>query len=566
MREIFKLIPSEYRKGCIIVALLVPVMALLNLIGVAALVPVMMLVVQPDKLAASSLGHFMERFGLSSGMDSALLVIGAVIIILILKTILSLLITNYQNRYLMKLYRNLSSRLFVSLYSKGLVYVKNNNSARLTFNIIGVCYNFVMGYLGGWMRLVGEVVFSVFLFASLMIYSPVATLMSMGAFIPVMLLYVLLVRKPLGNMSKKENDLRREQNKLIYEAFRGYSEVQINDAFPEIKQRFERGLESIAGYRVRSSLIQSVPSYLLEMAVVLVVSVMMLFNLNGSDPDNIMFIGIFGVAMLKMLPTIRSIIGSISALNVTEYTKEVIKDIESQGDFRMPEDRDIKALDFERSIQVRNLSFAFEDDDEKVIDNLSFEIRKGERFGIVGRTGTGKTTLFNLLLGLYRPVEGGIYVDDVLITPENTPSWHKLIGYVPQDVFIADTSVLENVALGEDASSIDVERVKLALAQASLSDFVEGLPDGLQTRIGEAGSKISGGQRQRLGIARALYKNASVLFFDEATSSLDSQTEEEVNQAISALSTDHKELTIIVISHRESTMKFCDRIFKLSAE
>ena len=210
-----------------------------------------------------------------------------------------------------------------------------------------------------------------------------------------------------------------------------------------------------------------------------------------------------------------------------------------------------------------NLSFRFEDADGYVLENLNLSIRKGERFGIMGRTGAGKTTLFNLLLGLYHPTEGGIYVDSQLLSPENMPSWHKLIGYVPQDVFIADASVLQNVALGVEPSKIDRRRVEEALRQASLGDFIAELPEGLDTRIGEAGSNISGGQRQRLGIARALYKKAEVLFFDEATSSLDSQTEAEVNKAISALSSEHKELTIIVISHRESTMEFCDRIFRI---
>lgn len=564
MKEIFRLIPPQYRRKCISVALLVPVKALLNLVGVAALLPVMMLVLQPEKLQSSAFGVYISRMGIAPGRSFAMLVVLLVIVLLVIKTILSLWITNYQNRFLLSLYKNLSSRMFVSLYSRGLIYVKNNNSSKLSFNIVGVCYNFVMGYLGGWMRLIGEVVFAICLLAALLIYSPYATLLSLGAFLPVMLLYILAVRRPLGNMSKKENDLRREQNKLLYEAFRGYSEVQINDAFPDIRERFEQGLDTISRYRVRTGLIQSIPSYLLELAVVLIVAVLMLFSVNASDPQSILFLSLFAVAMLKMLPTIRSIISSISALNVTEYTKEVISDINTRGEYTCPERaEEVEPMKFEREISVRNLSFRFDDADGYVLENLNLSIRKGERFGIMGRTGAGKTTLFNLLLGLYHPTEGGIYVDSQLLSPENMPSWHKLIGYVPQDVFIADASVLQNVALGVEPSKIDRQRVEEALRQASLEEFIAELPEGLDTRIGEAGSKISGGQRQRLGIARALYKKAEVLFFDEATSSLDSQTEAEVNKAISALSSEHKELTIIVISHRESTMEFCDRIFRI---
>lgn len=563
MKEVWGLIPKEYRRGCLRVAVLVPVKAVLDLVGVAALLPVMLLVLDPAKLQDSVLGRFARVVNFPIDGNFTLFVILAVILVLLLKTLLSLLIINYQNRFLLGLYRNLSSRLFVSLYSRGLLYIKNQNSSRMAFNVIGVCHNFVMGYLGGWMHLFGELAFVVLLLTALMIYSPKATLMAVCAFIPVVLLYILVVRKPLNSMSRKENEARREQNKLLYETFRGYSEVQINDAFPGIQKRFSDGLSNISDFRIRTSLLQSIPSYLLELSVVAIVAVMMLFGLDAKDPENVLFLGIFAVSLLKLLPTVRSIIGSISALNVTEYTKEVISDIKTPAVFKVLHDDKVKPMSFEREIKVDNVTFAFEDEETPVIKSMNFSIAKGRRFGIKGRTGAGKTTLFNILLGLYPPTSGAVRVDGVELGVDNLPSWHKIIGYVPQEVFVADTTILENVALGFKSSEIDREKAETALQQASLLDFVKSLPDGLDTMIGEAGCKMSGGQRQRLGIARALYKDASVLFFDEATSSLDAQTELEVNQAIQNLSDNHKELTIIVISHRDTTLSFCDEILEL---
>lgn len=563
MREVWGLIPKEYKRGCLRVAVLVPVKAVLDLIGVAALLPVMLLVLDPAKLQDSVLGRFARLLDFPIDGNFTLFVILAVILVLLIKTLLSLLIINYQNRFLMGLYRNLSSRLFVSLYSRGLLYIKNQNSSRMAFNVIGVCHNFVMGYLGGWMHLFGELAFVVLLLTALLIYSSKATLMAVCAFIPVVLLYVLVVRKPLNSMSRKENEARREQNKLLYETFRGYSEVQINDAFPRIQQRFVNGLSNISDFRIRTSLLQSIPSYLLELSVVAIVAVMMLFGLDAKDPENVLFLGIFAVSLLKLLPTVRSIIGSISALNVTEYTKEVISDITTPTVFKVLHNDKVKPMSFEREIKVDNVTFAFEDEETPVIKSMNFSIAKGRRFGIKGKTGAGKTTLFNILLGLYPPTSGAVLVDGVALGVDNLPSWHKIIGYVPQEVFVADTTILENVALGFNASEIDREKAETALQQASLLDFVKSLPNGMDTRIGEAGCKMSGGQRQRLGIARALYKDASVLFFDEATSSLDTQTEMEVNQAIRDLSDNHKELTIIVISHRDTTLSFCDEILEL---
>ncbi|MDR0907719.1 MAG: ABC transporter ATP-binding protein/permease, partial [Rikenellaceae bacterium] len=194
------------------------------------------------------------------------------------------------------------------------------------------------------------------------------------------------------------------------------------------------------------------------------------------------------------------------------------------------------------------------------IDHLSLTIRKGERIGIHGVSGGGKTTLFNLLLGFYPPESGQILVDGVSIEGANRRKWQNIVGYVPQEVFVMDSTIAENVALGGE---IDRERVLQAIEAARLADFVAGLAEGIDTHIGEGGARLSGGQKQRLGIARALYKRAEVLFFDEATSALDTATESEINASIHGLSESHAEITIIIIAHRESSLAFCDRVIEI---
>ena len=546
IKRILELVPREYRLGCFKMAALVPVKAALDLVGVAALIPVMLLVLEPGRLPFP-----------------AWMVLGGIVAVLCAKIVMSLLITRFNIRYLMGLYRSLSSRAFASLFAKGLVYVKNNNSARMTFNVTGVCYNFVMCYLGGWMKLIGELAFVLFLFIGMMIYSMKATLLSICAFVPGVLIYLFAVRKPLRQMGRRENEMRREQNRIVNETFRGYSEVRVNDAFPMIMDRFTRGLEEISAFRLRGSLIQSIPSYLLELSVVVLVAVLTMITLpEGSGADGAVFLGVCTVVMIKLLPTVRNILGCMSAITATKYTQEILGDMTAVPDDETRSE-DVIPIPFNDRISLKNVTFGFDDGAAPVINGLDLEIPKGCRLGIKGRTGAGKTTLFNILLGLYTPQEGSLYVDGEKITADNLARWHKIIGYVPQDVFIADSTIIQNVALGCDPDRIDRDKVINALEQASLMDFVNGLPDGIDTRIGEMGSRMSGGQRQRLGIARALYKNASVLFFDEATSSLDTQTESQVNKAIEQLSSNDNSLTIIVISHRESTLEFCDRILAL---
>lgn len=544
MKRFWKLIPDNFRKGAIAVAALVPVNAALGLVGAAALLPLMMTV-----LDSESLPYPRQT------------VILAVLALIVLKNILCLGITWVQNRYLMALYRNFSSRLFTSLYSRGLLYIKGQNSASMTFNVIGVCYNFVMGWLGAWMNMIGELLFVVFMLIAVFIYSPKATLLSLAAFAPVLLLYFLVVRKPIKAINKEVNNQRREQHKLVSEAFRGYSEIQVNNALPRIRQRFGAHLDKVSQLRIRVSLIQSLPPFMLEFCAVLMVAVIMLLNLSPGA-ENMLFLGVVSVVLLKLLPAVRSIISSISAITANQYSCEVVADIQD-GEVQLQAEECAQPMEFEESIELKDLSFRFPGDEKDVISNLNLKIEKGERLGIKGRTGAGKTTLFNLLLGLYPADRGCILVDGNALSQENMASWHAIVGYVPQNIFVEDSTILENVALGHNPEGVDRQKAEQALKQAYLWEFVSSLPQGMDSRIGEAGCRMSGGQKQRLGIARALYRNAKVLFFDEATSSLDAATEKEINDAIEKLSASHRDLTIIIISHRESTLAFCDRIVEM---
>lgn len=544
MKRFWKLIPDNFRKGAIAVAALVPVNAALGLVGAAALLPLMMTV-----LDSESLPYPRQT------------VILAVLALIVLKNILCLGITWVQNRYLMALYRNFSSRLFTSLYSRGLLYIKGQNSASMTFNVIGVCYNFVMGWLGAWMNMIGELLFVAFMLIAVFIYSPKATLLSLAAFAPVLLLYFLVVRKPIKAINKEVNNQRREQHKLVSEAFRGYSEIQVNNALPRIRRRFGAHLDKVSQLRIRVSLIQSLPPFMLEFCAVLMVAVIMLLNLSPGA-ENMLFLGVVSVVLLKLLPAVRSIISSISAITANQYSCEVVADIQEE-EVPLQADECAQPMEFEESIELKDLSFRFPGDEKDVISNLNLKIAKGERLGIKGRTGAGKTTLFNLLLGLYPADRGCILVDGNALSQENMASWHAIVGYVPQNIFVEDSTILENVALGHNPEGVDRQKAEQALKQAYLWEFVSSLPQGMDSRIGEAGCRMSGGQKQRLGIARALYRNAKVLFFDEATSSLDAATEKEINDAIEKLSASHRDLTIIIISHRESTLAFCDRIVEM---
>jgi ABC-type multidrug transport system fused ATPase/permease subunit len=224
---------------------------------------------------------------------------------------------------------------------------------------------------------------------------------------------------------------------------------------------------------------------------------------------------------------------------------------------------EVERINFRSTIELRNISYTFSDAAEPTIENLSLTIKQGERIGIQGSSGIGKTTLFNLMLGLYSPTAGAIYVDGVKLDNSNLRKWQNSIGYVSQSVFITEGTIAENIAFGEQADNIDYSRISKVIEQSDLKEFIASLDKGVNTRIGEQGSRLSGGQRQRIGIARALYKGCDILLFDEATSSLDNTSEQNINRAIERLSAENNALTIVVIAHRNSSLEYCDRIITL---
>ena len=237
--------------------------------------------------------------------------------------------------------------------------------------------------------------------------------------------------------------------------------------------------------------------------------------------------------------------------NISIYPELSHEIISNQDDSKMV---------FENAIEIKNLFFHFPNEQNDMLKDISMTIKRGEKIGIVGVSGSGKTTLMNILLRFYNEQKGGIYIDQVKIEADNQQSWRNLLGYVKQDIFLMDASISDNITFGDE--NPDPFRLKQAIKQASLEDLINSLPNGLQTIIGERGSRLSGGQKQRISIARSLYRNAEILIFDEATSALDNQTEQEVSEAIDSLSEVNK--TIFIIAHRVTTLKNCNRIYELS--
>lgn len=537
IKQIWNLLQAEDRKTGITVGMAVFLRALLDFAGVAALIPILILILgdKPDK-------------GL------ALLLCGGVLVFVLLKNSLGLLLTRFQTRYLLKLYKQFSHQLFHNYYHRGLLFLKGKNSAQLANEVNFVCYAFSLNVLQQIMSLCSSALLVSLMTLALIIWAPKAGLLLCLGFVPLVMTYLRFVKNRVQEYGKEEIEVRREQARTVVEAFRGFSELEINEAFPVLEKTFLKGLDNINRCRMRMTVVGAVPSIISEASIIIGLALLLLLG----DGDLRIVSGVFAVAAFRMIPAMRGILSSWTTMRSYSYCLDILTDGLMKNE---QEEESTDPLTFEQEITLENLNFAYPEQQGKVLDNLNLEIQKGERLGIQGTSGVGKSTLFQLMLGFFKPDEGRICIDGKELNGKNLKAWHRLIGYVPQEIFIMKGSLAQNIALGQE--QIDQARLWQVLEQVQLKEWVESLPQGLETTLGEAGSRISGGQKQRIGIARALYKQAQVLFLDEATSSLDNQTEQEVNQAIMNLSQQHSELTLITIAHRESSLVHCNRIITL---
>lgn len=560
---ILNIIPPKFRRRGIWVAFTIFLRAVLNFAGLAMMLPVLFLILDTDGMTSNP---YMRKAFELSGTDNpqlfAVMVCAAVTAVIIIKCAANLMLYRAERDYTYELYRYMSRRLYIDYHNRGLQFIKGSSSAVLARNVNVVCLTFVAGILRPAAGIVSEATLFALLFAALTAYDWVASLLVALIFIPAVWIYTGTVRRRLAEYGQAENKEQRAKARNVIDTFRGYADIEINNAFPEMLAKFDASMERIVGMRVRNATIAALPQIFTEVALVMGMSALVMINLGMEGDRMRILFGIFAVAALRIMPSIRNIMSSWASLRYNKYTLQIIRDADIDKADTSVESSE-ERFHFSSMMQVENLSFRFDGDERNVIDGMSFTIGKGERVGIRGRSGSGKTTLFNLLLGFYRPTGGMIYIDGEPLSKLSLRKWQNTIGYVSQNVFLTDGSFKENIALGTPAEKIDRQRLDRAIDMAELREFIDSLPEGVDTIAGECGSRLSGGQRQRIGIARALYKQADILFFDEATSSLDNDTEHNINEAIERLSRENTELTIVIIAHRESSLDWCDRIINI---
>ena len=334
-----------------------------------------------------------------------------------------------------------------------------------------------------------------------------------------------------------------------------------------------QNVEAIAYAGTNSRVLQGIQRYLFETSLVLlvVIAICAIITTGGEPASTFATLGVFGVAAIRILPSISQIGFAFTVVRSHLYAVDSLyRDLNmdlGHDSTLQPVDVDHqqrKAMKDFQTLSCRNLDFSYPGYQQTILKDINLDIRKGESIGIIGKSGAGKTTLVDILLGLLTPITGGVYLDQKRINPPSEKDWIKAwqsnILYIPQDMFLIDDTIRRNIALGVSDQEIDTGLMDYAVTQSELKELVDGLPDGLDTMIGERGVRLSGGQRQRVGIARAFYFGREVVVMDEATSALDNETEAEI---LKFISTFREKRTLIIIAHRLTTIKNCNRIFRI---
>lgn len=560
--RLYLLLPRQYRLCIWMTGVTIFIMSVFDLVGIGVLVPVLLLVLNEDAVTENRyMSELFNWFGFEDFFSFMIFICAVILLFSIGRIVICTWLQYKQNKRLFTISSYLSLRLYRYYYSKGFLYIKQNNSHQLINRVNGVSQSLIQGYLVPYTQLICECAVMVSILIGLMLFNIYVFLLVLVTFVPITLMYYRFSRARMMRYGTMLFKLIPLKNKILQQTFVGYTDMEMSNSFPESVNGFDELMERQNHINVRTLLLSGSIQKALEIAIVCSLVVLILATQLFKLPSLGLIIGLFAIAVYRVLPGLVRSTSFIFQMKSNSYSGDLLLDLDAEQ--TEAEELEQKPIGFEHIISIRSLSFSY-DKKVQVLNNISLDIHKGDIIGFRGESGSGKSTLFHLLLGFIRPNSGGIYIDDVLLSPDRLSAWRSKIGYVSQQLFMVEGTLLDNIVMSSEKEKVDRTRIDQIIRQACLDSFIRTLPQGVDTPIGEAGCLLSGGQRQRLGIARALYKQAEILMFDEATSSLDEATEQSINEAIVCLLDECPEMTLLLISHRPESLAVCGKIIDIN--
>lgn len=564
--KVISLLDPGERKRLGLVALGAIFMALIEVIGVGSIMPFMAVAAKPEVIHTNPyLAWAYDFLGFKSDR-TFLIALGVAMLTFLIVTNASQAFVHYiKVRFTSMRRHTLSLRLLKSYLGQQYPFFLNRNSYDFIKNINTEITQMITGTLMQFVEFVSRLIQITLLTAFLFLVNPISTL---GITASILALYggiYTFVRKTLKDLGAERFALNTERSKIVSEAFWAIKEVKILGIEPVFISEYTPPSKRFARNESVNEIIGDVPKFALETVAFSAIIFFVLLTIinSGGFEDAAAAVSLYAYAGYRLIPAVQNMFKALTKLRYGAATADRLYDEFVSTTNGISNIRAISAerMEFRQSVAFKDISFSYPGADHPVIERMSLTIKANSLIGFAGKTGSGKTTLVDILLGLLRPQDGAVVVDGVAVNEERLRSWQSNLGYVPQNIYLSNDSVAANIAFGVPRKDMDMAAVEQAARMAQIHDFiVSEMKDGYATEIGERGIRLSGGQRQRIGIARALYRNPPVLIMDEATSALDHQTEEAVMDAIDALA---GQKTIILIAHRLSTLKKCDVIYQL---
>lgn len=568
IRSIFD---RKQKKQLMVLGIMIFIGGLLETLGVGGMIPVVTALLTPEELMGyvnqyEILQTLCDFFHIRDTAQITLALIIALMVVYVIKNLYILFLTYKQNSFITQNRNKMISRVMAEFLNRP--YEKYLGADiptvfRITDSDIPQTFSLILAML----QLASEVVVSLLIFIVLLLQSVSMTLFIIFVF-GVMTLFILKVFKPaLNRIGAKNQAIQSRIAKWRIQATYGLKDVKVlNREEFFVRNYYETGRVG-ADVARNYAVLNNIPRLLIETVfIVSVLSFVAIYIGGGGDAGAISkTIATFGVAAIRVLPSVNRINTYITEIAYTQPSLDFVYENLQEGmktDAMLAERKansQVEKLKLEDRIELNHISFHYPDSDKAIFKDAHMAVPKGKSVGIIGASGAGKSTIVDVLLGLLHAQEGEITCDGVNIF-KNYESWLAQVGYIPQSIYLIDESIRDNIAFGIDADKIDDKRIWEVLEEAQLKEFIEELPEGLDTTIGDRGVRLSGGQRQRIGIARALYNDPEILVFDEATSALDNDTEAAVMEAVNSF---HGKKTMIIIAHRLNTIEKCDIIYKV---
>tara|TARA_B100001057_G_scaffold499923_1_gene612533 strand:+ start:1684 stop:3474 length:1791 start_codon:yes stop_codon:yes gene_type:complete len=563
-KKILYLFTTQEYKQVLLLLVMMTIMALLEMAGVASILPFMAVVTNPDIIETNSILNrifqLSNKFGVENSMQF-LFVLGVFVFLLLIISLSFKALTTYvQVRFTKMKEYSLSKRIVENYLHQPYSWFLNRNSSDIGKTILSEVATIVGHGISPLMDLASKGLVAIALIILLILVDTklaVIVAFTIGSAYGLIYYFTKSYLHRAGKQRVKNNRLRFM---LINEAFSASKEVKVGGLEQFYIDRYSNSAKTFSKNQASVVILSQLPRYLLESIAFggIMLVILYLIIQKGSFNSAIPLISLYVFAGYRLMPSMQQIFVSFNQLSyVGSSLNSLYEDLKS---LKKPSNKqDSKKIMLNKTIALKNIYFNYPNSSQSSLKNININIQARTTVGLMGSTGSGKTTTIDVILGLLEAQKGTLEVDGQIITKNNCRAWQSLIGYVPQHIYLADDNVAANIAFGKNIENIDLNAVEKAAKIANLHDFIRNeLPKQYQTNIGERGIRLSGGQKQRIGIARALYHDPQILILDEATSALDNTTENIVMEAIENLG---KKKTIIIIAHRSSTVKNCDKIY-----